>query len=138
MSISHASIDAPFEAASAPKAPEQGIDSPPTEPSPPVPPTADRVFSPQQQIPRILGLSVPMIVTLAERELTVESILEITVGTIIEFEVPFDAELTLQVANRPIAQGQAVKVGENFGLRITAIGGVADRINALSGGSEEG
>jgi flagellar motor switch/type III secretory pathway protein FliN len=56
-----------------------------------------------------------------------------TVGTIVEFEVPFDSELALQVANRTIGRGQAVKVGENFGLRITSIEPVPKRIDALGG-----
>jgi len=56
-----------------------------------------------------------------------------TVGTIVEFEVPFDTELALQVADRTIGRGQAVKVGENFGLRITNIASVPTRIDALGG-----
>lgn len=82
-------------------------------------------------IGRILGLSVPVGVTLAQRAMTIESILEITVGTIIEFDLAFDAELTLQVGDRTIGRGQAVKVGENFGLRITHIDSVPQRIGAL-------
>jgi flagellar motor switch protein FliN/FliY len=72
-------------------------------------------------------------VTLAEREMNIESLLAITVGTIIEFDVPFDAELPLKVADRPIAQGQAVKVGENFGLQISRVHTVHQRIDALGG-----
>jgi len=85
------------------------------------------------ELRRILGLSVPVTVTLAERQMDVRSILEITIGTILEFDVPFNAELTLQVANRPISSGQAVKVGENFGIRITRVHAVQDRIGALGG-----
>jgi flagellar motor switch/type III secretory pathway protein FliN len=63
--------------------------------------------------------------------MTLESILSVTVGTILEFDVPFDGELTLHVANRSIGKGQAVKVGEKFGLRITRIHPVQARIGAL-------
>ena len=62
-------------------------------------------------------------------------ILAIRVGTIIEFDVLFDAELTLCLANQPIGKGHAVKAGENFGLRITSINTVQDRIAALGKGS---
>lgn len=75
-----------------------------------------------------------MSVTLAKRYMPIETVLQITVGTIIEFNVPFDAELILSVANSEIGKGQAVKIGENFGLRITQIGTVPDRIDALGGG----
>jgi len=92
---------------------------------------ARRPSPPEQEIRRILGLSVPVTVVLAERCMTVKSIVAITVGTIIEFNVPFDADLMLHVANHPIGRGQAVKVGENFGLRITVIEDVHERIEAM-------
>jgi len=82
---------------------------------------------------RILGLAVPVSVVLADRDLRVEAILEMKVGTIIEFDVPFDSDLALFAANRRIGTGQAVKVGENFGLRVAKIGTVTERINALGG-----
>ncbi|MCO6438844.1 MAG: FliM/FliN family flagellar motor switch protein [Phycisphaerae bacterium] len=82
-------------------------------------------------VARLLQLDVPLTVTLAERDMSIESILEMKVGTIIEFEVPFDAELTLVVANQPIARGHAVKVGENFGVRLTCVRSVHDRIEML-------
>ena len=52
----------------------------------------------------------------------IDAILDIKVGTIIEFDVPFDSNLGLVAANRGIGSGQAVKVGENFGLRVAKIG----------------
>ncbi len=100
----------------------------------PAPPAPPRAKPNQQEVSRILKLSVPVIVVLAEREMTVESILQITVGTIIEFDVPFDAEFPLRVSNQTIGRGQAVKVGENFGLRITRIDSVSHRIDALGNG----
>lgn len=80
---------------------------------------------------RILGVSVPVSVTVAERQWPIESILTMTVGTIIEFDVPFDAELALAVGQRTIARGLAVKVGENFGLQVTGVDSVVERIDAL-------
>lgn len=85
------------------------------------------------ELTRILGLSVPVAATLAETEMTVESILAVTVGSILEFDVPVDAELTLYVGNRPIGRGQAVKTGENFGVRVTRIDTLAHRIGAMRG-----
>ena len=85
------------------------------------------------EVQRILGLSVPVAVVLAQRDMPIESILEMNVGTIIEFEAPFDSELALTVADRRIGDGQAVKVGENFGLKISRVGSVHDRIDAMGG-----
>ncbi len=82
-------------------------------------------------IRRLLGMKAPVSVQLAEREMNIESILAIRVGTIIEFSTPFDSEQILHVSNRPIGRGQSVKVGEHFGLRISHIAPVEERIESL-------
>jgi flagellar motor switch/type III secretory pathway protein FliN len=63
--------------------------------------------------------------------MSIQSILNFTLGTIIEFKDRFDSDLTLRVADQPIARGQAVKVGEHFGLRVTAVDTIRHRIDAL-------
>lgn len=80
---------------------------------------------------RILRLQVPVIVRLAERTMPLAEIVNLSSGAILEFDKPAEAELDLMINNKCIGQGQAVKVGENFGLRITVIGSVRDRIVAL-------
>jgi len=88
---------------------------------------------PQADLHRILHLGVPVSVTLAEQDMPLRKILDVNVGVIIEFSHPFDAELDLVVGNCRIASGHAVKVGENFGLRIHRIGNLDERIKALGG-----
>lgn len=83
-------------------------------------------------VSRLLGLALDIRVVLAEREMPLNSILAIRPGTIIEFDVPFDAELLLYAGDRRIGVGQAVKVGEKFGLRVSRIGTVSERIQALA------
>ncbi len=73
----------------------------------------------EARVERILPLTVSVYVTVAERKMPIEGIVGISAGTIIEFGVPFDAELILRVGDQTIGYGQAVKVGENFGVRIT-------------------
>lgn len=87
----------------------------------------------ERELQRILHLSVPVTVTLAERHMSIDTILTLTVGSIIEFDVSFEADLVLNVADRPVGRGQAVKVGENFGIRLTGIGSVHERIDAMGG-----
>jgi flagellar motor switch protein FliN/FliY len=88
----------------------------------------------EHDVDRILSLTVSLAVLLAEKDIPVESILEMTVGTILEFDASFDSELSLCVVDRPIASGQAVKVGERFGIRLTHVGSVQDRVSALAHG----
>ena len=99
----------------------------PEPPPAPVAPAGPR----KADLRRVLQLRVPLIVTLAERHMPIESIIRINVGSIIEFEQSADSELPLTVGDCPIGAGQAVKIGENFGLRVTKIGSVEDRIAAM-------
>ena len=83
------------------------------------------------ELGRILKLQVPVIVKLAERKFSLAEVLRIQTGAILEFGKSADAPLELLINNKPIAVGDAVKVGENFGLRIKQIGDVRAIIASL-------
>ena len=85
----------------------------------------------QGELERILHLSVPVIVKLAQRKLTLSEVLRLGTGAIIEFEKASDQPLELMINNKVIGLGETVKVGENFGLRITQIGDVKQVIRSL-------
>ncbi len=72
-------------------------------------------------IRRLAPVRVPMIVRLAERRMSIDKILDLTVGTIVEFDRAADADLDLIANNMPIGTGNAVKCGEKFGLRVIRI-----------------
>lgn len=80
---------------------------------------------------RVLTIEVPVSVILAERSMPIQNILNIAVGGIIEFPQRFDQELKLCVSNTTVARGQAVKIGENFGFRVTHIDSPANRLSAI-------
>jgi len=81
----------------------------------------------------ILRLRVPVIVRIGHRPMQMDNVLSLGPGAIIELEKPVEQNLDLLINNKPIGQGTAVKVGENFGLRITAVGPATERIEALGG-----
>ena len=85
----------------------------------------------QAELHRILRLEVPVIVKLAERKLSMSEVLRLGVGAIIEFAKSSDEPLDLLINNKPIGVGEAVKVGENFGLRITQVGDVKTVIKSM-------
>jgi flagellar motor switch/type III secretory pathway protein FliN len=102
--------------------------SPPTKPpSGPLPPPrpeaglAERIAHLPAYTRSLLRIEVPVVVTLAASELAVNRILELGPGTLLHFKKPYDEPLTLSVGNCEIAVGDAVKVGEKFGLRITSM-----------------
>ena len=66
----------------------------------------------------LLRVPLRLSVTLARRKQPVEQILQLTPGAILQFDKSCEEPLELEVAGRVIAQGEAVKVGEVFGLRI--------------------
>lgn len=80
---------------------------------------------------RILKLKVPVIVRLAQRKMLVSSIMKLGPGTILEFDRTVNEELDLLINNCKIGEGIAVKVNEHFGLRITKIDPVQERIDSL-------
>ncbi len=110
-------------AASAAAAP--ATDQPPTRP--------ETVAS--SEIERIMKIAVPVIVRLAHRSMRVKEIMQFATGSIVEFDKPADAELDLMINNEVIGYGQAVKVGENFGLRVLRVRSVREKIEALGGES---
>ncbi len=117
---------------SCPTAPEPSAAAAPASAPPPQPakPLPENI---PPELRRLLQIEVPVIVQLVDREMAMEEVLSLNVGSVIEFDRRFDAELKLVVTNRQIGLGQAVKVGENFGLRITRIGTIYDTIKALGG-----
>jgi len=69
----------------------------------------------------LLKIEVPIIVSLAVKRQPIGRILELGPGSIIQFDKSCEETLNLEVNNRTIASGEAVKVGEKFGLRVTNI-----------------
>jgi len=86
-----------------------------------------------EELDRILQLNVPLIVRLAERKMHLSEVMRLGTGAIIEFSKSSEQPLELLVNNKVIACGEAVKVGENFGLRIRQVGDVKQIVEALGG-----
>ena len=80
----------------------------------------------------ILDIEVPVIVQIASRRMAVQEVMNLAPGAIIELPKLADEELEILVSDKPIGVGRAVKVGENFGIRITYIGDLRARIAALA------
>jgi len=84
---------------------------------------------------RILALEVPIVVRLAVRVMKVSEVTALVPGSILELPKSSESELDLMVNNRAVGTGLAVKVGENFGIRISEIGSAAQRVEAMGGGA---
>jgi flagellar motor switch/type III secretory pathway protein FliN len=69
----------------------------------------------------LLKIKVPVIVTLASTRQPMGRIVEMGPGAIIHFDRTCDSLLELEVAGHRVAVGEAVKVGEKFGLRVQSV-----------------
>ncbi len=83
------------------------------------------------ELSTILQLRVPVVVRIGHRELPMDKVLSLGPGAIIELDKSAEEDLDLMVNNKLIGHGRAVKVGENFGIRITNIGSAAERVEAM-------
>ena len=78
-----------------------------------------------------MRLEVPVICLLGERAMKLGDVVSLIPGAIIELPKKADEEIHLLVNNKPVATGVAVKVGENFGIKIRFVGDLRSRINAF-------
>jgi flagellar motor switch protein FliN len=69
----------------------------------------------------LLRIKVPVIVTLAAKKQPISRIIELGPGSIIQFDKSCEEMLDLHVADQTVAEGEAVKVGDKFGIRVTSL-----------------
>ncbi|MEQ9455571.1 MAG: FliM/FliN family flagellar motor switch protein [Phycisphaeraceae bacterium] len=79
----------------------------------------------------LLRLKVPFIVEIGRKRFPLDDILSLGPGAILELDKSADGSLALLVNNKKVGDGEAVKVGENFGVRIEKLATAAERIEAL-------
>ncbi len=83
-------------------------------------------------IQSILQLEVPIIVRIAQRPIAMQDVTNWVPGAIVELGKEVGEELEVLVNDVEIGQGVAVKVGENFGIRLTFVGDLKAKIAAMS------
>jgi flagellar motor switch/type III secretory pathway protein FliN len=69
----------------------------------------------------LLRIRVPVVVTLARKRMHLGRVLEWGPGSLIQFDKSCEEMLELSAGGHPIALGEAVKVGDKFGLRVTSM-----------------
>jgi len=69
----------------------------------------------------LLKIRVPVSVQLASKKEQVQEVISLAPGSIIKFEKGCDELLQMIVGEHAVAEGEAVKIGEKFGFRVTAM-----------------
>jgi flagellar motor switch protein FliN/FliY len=96
------------------------IEKPPAQSADEPAAVSERPHRPGGHIPtrQILRLPVTVSVRLAERRIELKQLLGLAPGALLTFTKPCEDLLDLYVNNRPYCRGEAVKIGEKFGLKI--------------------
>jgi flagellar motor switch/type III secretory pathway protein FliN len=81
----------------------------------------------------LLRIDLTVRVALAQKRQRADDILGIGPGQIIQFNKSCDEMLDLMVGHQKVARGEAVKVGDKFGLRITSIVLPEERFHPVGG-----
>jgi flagellar motor switch protein FliN/FliY len=74
-----------------------------------------------QNIHRLLGVSLSIIIELGRTETSIDNLLEWSEGSLIELDKVSGEAVDVYINGKPFAQGEVVTVAENFGVRLTEI-----------------
>lgn len=87
--------------------------------------------SPPRTLDFILDVTLQITVEVGRARLTIQDILQLGQGSVIELEKLAGEPLDIFVNGKPVARGEAVIVNEKFGVRLTDIVSPDDRIESL-------
>ena len=82
----------------------------------------------------LLRIRVPVIVTLAAKKQPIGRIVELGPGSIIQFDKSCEEMLEMHVNDQLVAEGEAVKVGDKFGIRLTSLVVPGERFKPVRNG----
>jgi flagellar motor switch protein FliN/FliY len=82
-------------------------------------------------VERILDLPLIIHVELGHRRMRVNDLLQVAVGSVLELDTAAGAPLGIYANQTLIAQGEAVVVGERYGVRVTEIITPSERVKRL-------
>ena len=88
---------------------------------------------PTQDLERILDIPLTVHVELGRKRVRISDLLQVGTGAILELDIAAGAALSIYANNTLIAQGEAVVVGDHYGIRVTDIVSPEERIRRLSG-----
>jgi Flagellar motor switch/type III secretory pathway protein len=81
----------------------------------------------------LMDVQLPVSIRFGETEMLLEDIVKLGVGSIIELNCGVDEPVELIVNGKSLARGEVVTVDGFYGVRITEITNVGERIGSIGG-----
>ncbi len=86
-------------------------------------------LSPKLQL--LLDIQLPVSIELGRTKMYIRDILQLTRGSVVEFEKLASEPVDLLVNGKKVAEGEIVVIDKHFGIRITSLVDAAERVKAL-------
>jgi flagellar motor switch protein FliN/FliY len=77
----------------------------------------------------LLDVSLEVSVELGRRRMTIADVLNLGAGSVVELSKPSGEALDIFVNDRLVARGEAVMVGERYGVRLTEVIGARGTVD---------
>lgn len=90
------------------------------------------------ELERILDLPLEVHVEIGRRRMRIGDLLGLQTGSVVELDGAAGQPLSIYANRVLVAQGEAVIVGERYGVRITEIVSPQERVRRLAGGGRGG
>lgn len=75
----------------------------------------------------LLDVSLPVAIEFGRTHLTVQEVLELGSGSVIQLDRMVGEPIDIYISDRKLAEGEVVVIGEHFGVRITRIIATAEQ-----------
>ena len=82
---------------------------------------------------RVLEIPLTIHVELGRKRLKIRELMQVGAGTVLTLDLQAGAPLSIYANQTLIAEGEAVVVGERYGVRVTDIVSPAERVRRLGG-----
>jgi flagellar motor switch protein FliN len=88
-----------------------------------LPPIGDGAAGPGagRSLEALLDVSLPVVIEIGRTQMTVQEVLQLATGSVIEIDRTVGDPVDIYVGDRLFAQGEVVVVGEAFGVRVTRL-----------------
>jgi flagellar motor switch protein FliN/FliY len=95
-------------------------------------PTKDTPVESLSNLAALLDVQLPVSIRFGETEMLLEDVIKLGVGSVIELNSAVDDPVELVVNGRCFARGEVVTVDGFYGVRITEITSVGERIKSVN------